>query len=191
MGPAVETSAETSAASSRDAADPGVRPLLRTEPGWGHGGHAPAGTGGDERAAAAGGNAPVAAGPGIVTPSPAGAVPYAGVPVAATRAAHAVVRIALEVVDGLRPPHRATGAFPPALVEVLTELARQGVPGRTLGNGRLHRVHVQAADPDAPHGAGAEYEVCATYARGPRLFAVAARVRLTRTGALCTALRLV
>jgi len=113
------------------------------------------------------------------------------VPVAATRAAHAVVRIALEVVDGLRPPHRATGAFPPALVEVLTELARQGVPGRTLGNGRLHRVHVQAADPDAPHGAGAEYEVCATYARGPRLFAVAARVRLTRTGALCTALRLV
>ena len=46
------------------------------------------------------------------------------------------------------------------------------------------------ARPDEDSGPR-DYEVCATYARGPRLFAVAARIRVTPTGAGCTALRLV
>lgn len=130
-------------------------------------------------------------GPG---PSPAPADP-GDVPVPALRAAHAVVTMALEVVDRRRPPHRTRGAFPPHLTEMLRVLARDGVPGRDLGPARVHRLHVNAAEPTrGPGGPGegaADYEVCATYARGPRLFAVAARVRVTPTGATCTALRLV
>ena len=149
-----------------------------------------------------------AAGEGVVTPSarPVPA-PDRDVPVPARRAAHALVVMALEVVDRRRAPHHTRGAFPPHLMEMLRTLARDGVPGRHLGPARVHRLHIHAADPgrtgsvpvgpggDAGgHGPGTEsveYEVCATYARGPRLFAVAARIRTTPTGAACLALRLV
>lgn len=114
-----------------------------------------------------------------------------GVPVPAQRAAHAVVRMALEVVDRKRPAHQTRGAFPPHLTEMLVSLARDGVPGRDLGPARVHRLHISATGPVACADADADYEVCATYARGPRLFAVAARVRVSATGAVCTALRLV
>lgn len=118
------------------------------------------------------------------------------VPVPARRAAHALILMALEVVDRKRAPQHTRGAFPPHLTEMLRTLAREGVPGRQLGPARIHRLHIHAA------GAGAactetaddgarDFEVCATYARGPRLFAVAARIRVTSTGAACTALRLV
>lgn len=124
-------------------------------------------------------------------------VPDADVPVPARRSAHALVVMALEVVDRRRAPQHTRGAFPPHLVEMLRVLARDGVPGQQLGPARVHRLHIHAADPGAPgpdavSGTGAvDYEVCATYARGPRLFAVAARIRVTPTGASCTALRLV
>lgn len=119
------------------------------------------------------------------------------VPVPARRAAHALVIMALEVVDRKRAPHHTRGAFPSHLVEMLRTLARVGVPGQSLGPARVHRLHIHPAGPATgasdPVGAGgfADYEVCATYARGPRLFAVAARIRVTDTGASCTALRLV
>ena len=119
------------------------------------------------------------------------------VPVPARRAAHALVLMALEVVDRKRAPHHTRGAFPPHLVEMLQTLARVGVPGQHLGPARVHRLHIHAAEasagPSGPPRPGgvADYEVCATYARGPRLFAVAARIRVTDTGATCTALRLV
>lgn len=118
-------------------------------------------------------------------------------PVPARRAAHALVVMALEVVDRRRAPQHTRGAFPPHLVEMLRTLARDGVPGQHLGPARIHRLHIHAADPggaDARRPAeneGVDYEVCATYARGPRLFAVAARIRVTPTGASCAALRLV
>lgn len=117
-------------------------------------------------------------------------------PVPARRAAHALVIMALEVVDRQRAPHHTRGAFPPHLVEMLRALARGGVPGQHLGPARIHRLHIHAAGPaflrDDESGSPecADYEVCATYARGPRLFAVAARIRVTGTGARCTALRL-
>ena len=116
------------------------------------------------------------------------------VPVPARRAAQAVVLMALEIVDRRRPPHLTRGAFPPHLVEMLRSLARDGVPGQDLGPARLHRLHITAVDAAAAHrptDAPADYEVCASYARGPRLFAVAARIRVTATGASCTALRLI
>lgn len=135
-------------------------------------------------------------------------------PVPARRAAHALVLMALEVVDRQRAPHHTRGSFPPHLVEMLRVLARSGVPGQHLGPARIHRLHIHAAGPtyrlagraeatgsmgsSGPAGTSgssgsseaADYEVCATYARGPRLFAVAARIRVTGTGATCTALRL-
>lgn len=167
-----------------------VRPLPSTEPGSGARRH--------ERL-----SAPVA--DSVVVPVPV-PDPEDAVPVPARRAAHALVIMALEVVDRKRAPHHTRGAFPPHLVEMLRTLARGGVPGRHLGPARVHRLHIHAADPGAPGGGdasgargggcgggsnSADYEVCATYARGPRLFAVAARIRVTDTGATCTALRLV
>ncbi len=168
-----------------------VRPLPSTEPAPG---------------------VPGAAGPAdrecVVTP-PARPVPAPerGVPVPARRAAHALVVMALEVVDRRRAPHHTRGAFPPHLAEMLRTLARDGVPGQHLGPARVHRLHIHAADPGrsesgrsegrtadpgrAPDAEAVDYEVCATYARGPRLFAVAARIRVTPTGAGCVALRLV
>ena len=136
---------------------------------------------------------------GTRTPAPRTPVPdpVTEVPVPARRAAHALVVMALEVVDRKRAPQHTRGAFPPHLMDMLQTLARTGVPGQRLGPARMHRLHIHpagvpAADPEEGGGAtGTEYEVCATYARGPRLFAVAARIRVTETSANCTALRLV
>ncbi|MBC7305534.1 MAG: hypothetical protein H5T80_01140 [Dietzia sp.] len=105
-------------------------------------------------------------------------VPDDEVPVPARRAAHALIVMALEVVDRRRAPQNTRGAFPPHLMEMLRSLARVG--GAVATDAR----------PDEDSGPR-DYEVCATYARGPRLFAVAARIRVTPTGAGCTALRLV
>jgi hypothetical protein len=149
-----------------------VRPLPPTEPGGRPGRDAHPGPG------AGSAHRPV--------PAPTG--PDA-VPVPARRAAHAIVRMALEVVDRRRPPTQTRGAFPPHLTEMLRVLAREGVPGRDLGPARVHRIHINAAGVPAADES-ADYEVCATYARGPRLFAVAARIQVTATGATCTALRL-
>lgn len=119
------------------------------------------------------------------------------VPVPARRSAHALIVMALEVVDRKRAPQNMRGAFPDHLVEMLRSLSRTGVPGRELGPARIHRLHMHPAGPAGPaeggqaEGGPVDYEVCATYARGPRLFAVAARIRVTPTGASCTALRLV
>lgn len=137
--------------------------------------------------------------PHVTTPPrrPAPAAAGHEVPVPARRSAHALVLMALEIVDRKRAPQHTRGAFPDHLVEMLRSLSRTGVPGRDLGPARIHRLHmhpvgVGAADSGSESdGSTVDYEVCATYARGPRLFAVAARIRVTPTGASCTALRLV
>lgn len=165
--------------STTDELDHGVRPLPSTEP-------AP----GPRREESPSGRT------GRATREP-GRNSEPAVPVPARRAAHGLILMALEVVDRKRAPQNMRGAFPPHLTEMLRTLAREGVPGRQFGPARIHRVHIHAVNPAGPHteGPGTEpaedYEVCATYARGPRLFAVAARIRVTTTGAACTALRLV
>lgn len=134
------------------------------------------------------------------------------VPVPARRSAHALILMALEVVDRRRAPQNMRGAFPDNLVEMLRSLSRTGVPGRDLGPARIHRLHMHPAgigsaesggrtdggtvgcgtvDGGTVDGGTVDYEVCATYARGPRLFAVAARIRVSPAGASCIALRLV
>lgn len=134
------------------------------------------------------------------------------VPVPARRSAHALILMALEVVDRKRAPQNMRGAFPDHLVEMLRSLSRTGVPGRDLGPARIHRLHMHPAgigvaesgghsgggtvgggtvEGSTVEGSTVDYEVCATYARGPRLFAVAARIQVSPAGASCTALRLV
>ncbi|UVE94835.1 Rv3235 family protein [Dietzia sp. B32] len=173
--PAAGTVPDTGDAAGR------VRPLPSVEPVPGASGDA--------------GTADQGTGPAARPPRPV-PDPEGGVPVPARRAAHALVVMALEVVDRRRAPQHTKGAFPPHLVEMLRTLARDGVPGRHLGPARIHRLHIHAADPgrtdshEGPGPAAVDYEVCATYARGPRLFAVAARIQVTPTGARCAALRL-
>lgn len=152
-----------------------VRPLPATEPGTGDRPH-------------------TVVAPADPAPGPA---PDQAVPIPARRAAHALVLMALEVVDRHRPPQQTRGAFPPHIVEMLRSLARTGVPGQELGRARIHRIHINPAVPaaagpsaGAAEAASTDFEVCATYARGPRLFAAAARIRVTPTGATCSALRL-
>ena len=196
--------------------DDEVRPLPSTEPSPGVR---------PGRPAAGGPPCPEGA-PGVTAATPARSVdPAPGrpghadadeVPVPARRAAHALMVMALEVVDRKRSPKNMRGAFPDHLVEMLRSLARVGVPGLQLGTARIHRLHIHPAaagavddaDSSAASSAGTftanpapgsasraaetvDYEVCATYARGPRLFAIAARIRVSPTGASCTALRLV
>lgn len=68
-----------------------------------------------------------------------------------------------------------------------------GTAGRVGSTGTAGRAAGSAAGSAAGDSAGetTDYEVCATYSRGPRLFAVAARIRVSPTGASCIALRLV
>src|SRR5699024_1791311 len=58
---------------------------------------------------------------------------------AVKRAAHGVIRIAFEVIDGRRPPERARGVFTEPIVDMLRVLARESVPGRKLGPARVQR----------------------------------------------------
>ena len=175
-----------------------VRPLATAEPGWedaaGPCRRLPAATGHRRPAGTADDEPPVPATAPTPVPRPAAGrdrapAPGNPAPPVAVRAAQLVVRTALEVVDGLRPAARAGSVFPAPLLGMLTDLARVGVPGRSLGNARLQRVYVDPALPPQ-RGADGEYEVCATYARGPRLFAVAARIRVDGRRVHCLALRL-
>ncbi|WP_157224991.1 Rv3235 family protein [Nocardia thailandica] len=103
-----------------------------------------------------------------------------GSPVA--RFGEQVLRLAMEVVDG----RRAAGQLRPvadtrALEAIRTMVGR--APGRELGTAtgiRMHRPHVDDA--------GAE--LFATYRRGPRYFAIAARVDRVADGWRLTAFRL-
>ncbi|MGW5310210.1 Rv3235 family protein [Nocardia thailandica] len=103
-----------------------------------------------------------------------------GAPVA--RFGEQVLRLAMEVVDG----RRAAGQLRPvadtrALEAIRTMVGR--APGRELGTAtgiRMHRPHVDDA--------GAE--LFATYRRGPRYFAIAARVDRVADGWRLTAFRL-
>lgn len=108
----------------------------------------------------------------------------------ARRAAHAVIRIALEVVDGLRPPERARGVFTEPIIDMLRVLARGSVPGKHLGAARLHRVHCHRIDVHRDDSI-VPYELSATYARGPRLFAIAARLEVKGDRTRCTTIRLI
>jgi hypothetical protein len=84
------------------------------------------------------------------------------------------LRLALEVLDHRRPVGQlAAVAEVPVVAAVRTLVRADLAPGRTLGAAVLTRVDVTMVDATAA-------EVCAAYNRGPRHFALAARITHTR-----------
>ncbi|MDJ0361619.1 Rv3235 family protein [Rhodococcus sp. H29-C3] len=92
----------------------------------------------------------------------------------AQRGAEHALRLILEILDRRRTPARLGALFTPTVVESLKTLVNSPPPGRSLGAASLRRVHVSRC---AKHSA----EVFGTYARGPRIFAVAARLEYRKT----------
>ncbi len=64
--------------------------------------------------------------------------------------------------------------FAPNVVESIKTLVKTHPPGQRLGPAALRRLHLARAAPNAT-------EVFGTYARGPRVFAVAARLEYRAT----------
>lgn len=96
------------------------------------------------------------------------------VPEDARRGAEQALRLLLEVLDHRRPAEKMGKLFAPNVVEAIKTIASTHPPGRRLGPASLRRVHIARSAPDAA-------EVFGTYARGPRVFAVAARLEYRAT----------
>ncbi|WP_072806705.1 Rv3235 family protein [Rhodococcoides yunnanense] len=85
------------------------------------------------------------------------------------RAADQSLRLLLEVLDGRRIARHLTTTCAPTVVEYVRTLVKTGPPGRRLGGASLRRLHATRATNSAT-------EVFATYTRGQRVFAIAARI---------------
>ncbi|WP_194819338.1 Rv3235 family protein [Nocardia sp. XZ_19_385] len=83
------------------------------------------------------------------------------------------LRLALEIVDHHRPL-RHLPANDAVLQRIRTIVTEGSAPHRALGVAVLLRVEVTMLDP-------ATAELCARYQRGPRLFALAARMECGRS----------
>ncbi|MDG3008787.1 hypothetical protein G4X40_01340 [Rhodococcus sp. D2-41] len=94
------------------------------------------------------------------------------------------LRMILEVLDRRRKPDHLRPMLAAGLVDTVATLSRAELPARRLGAAALSRVHVSMVGPAAA-------EVFATYARGPRVFAIAARTERRTAGWRCVALRIV
>jgi hypothetical protein len=87
---------------------------------------------------------------------------------AATQFAEMVLRRVLEVVDRRRPPAQLRPLISPQVLDAVLALP----PARQAAAATLRRVRLRAApDPAAA-------EVFATFTRGPRVHAIAAKVEL-------------
>lgn len=84
------------------------------------------------------------------------------------------LRRTLEVLDRRRAPEQLRPLLSAPLVDLVRTLPREAVPGRSLGAATLQRIHLRAHDPNI-------VEVFGSYARGPRIFAIAARVERSTT----------
>jgi hypothetical protein len=105
-------------------------------------------------------------------------------PVTAKRFAENALRLALEVVDRRRSPAQLRTVLEPALVDMLRVLSTAALPGRDLGAATLGHVHLKMID-------AANAEVFGRYNRGPRVFAIAGRLRMQGGKWQVTALRIV
>ncbi|MGW4247572.1 Rv3235 family protein [Nocardia sp. NPDC004722] len=95
---------------------------------------------------------------------------------AAREFAGKALRMAMEVLDGRRSPGQLGPLAEPSVVAAVRTLASAGrLPGRELGSATLTRVDVIIAEPG-------KAEVCASYDRGTRHFALAARIVRGRSG---------
>ncbi len=88
--------------------------------------------------------------------------------------ADAALRRVLEVIDRRRPAAQLRGVLVPALIDATVALARAPKPD---GTAILRRVGLRRADDRGSDHAGAA-EVFASYTRGPRVRAIAARIEL-------------
>ncbi|WP_067525597.1 Rv3235 family protein [Nocardia uniformis] len=92
-------------------------------------------------------------------------------------------QVALEVLDGRRPPAQlATIADAAVVAAVRTLVGARLVPGRELGAAVLTRIDVVMVD-------STRAEVCGGYDRGPRHFALAAGITRGRRGWRMTVFR--
>ncbi|MET4048608.1 hypothetical protein BJD99_07760 [Rhodococcus sp. 1163] len=92
----------------------------------------------------------------------------------AQRGAEHALRLILEILDRRRTTARLGALFTPTVVESLKTLVNSQPPGQSLGAASLRRVHVSRCAKNSA-------EVFGTYARGPRIFAVAARLEYRKT----------
>ena len=93
------------------------------------------------------------------------------------------LRLVLEVLDRRRPPTQLRALVEPGLLDMVRARSLTAFSGRALGTGTLERVHIRLVDPTTA-------EVFGTYSRGPRMFAIAARVtNRTAIGWQVTSLR--
>ena len=94
--------------------------------------------------------------------------------VAARPFAEYALRLTLEVVDRRRPPQQLRACLEPNLIDSVRVLANSSLPGRALGSATLERIHLTLSDPTATGSTSAD--VFGSYARGNRIFAIAAHV---------------
>nr|WP_067539997.1 Rv3235 family protein [Nocardia crassostreae] len=114
---------------------------------------------------------------------PAKSEPRTEVDAAARQFETAVLRVALEVLDGRRSAVQLRPFAESTVVAGLRTVVNERlVPGRDLGVAALTRVDVIMSGPAAA-------EVCAGYDRGARHFALAAHIVRGRSGWRLTAFR--
>lgn len=110
-------------------------------------------------------------------------------PSGSVHAVRALLGAVLECVDGRRALPTLAARLEAAPRAVVRDLAR-GAAGPSRTPAVLRTVHLSRAypaavqGPDTPQGHTPVFEVCATYARGRRLFAIAARVGYDAGGAM-------
>lgn len=109
----------------------------------------------------------------------------------AERAARGVLVAVMEVIDGRRSPATLSALLATGPLVQVTRLARSR--RRPANAAQVRTVHVTVSSPPTTtqhkaHISG--IEMCATYARGRRLFAVAAHFEARDGRVCCTALRM-
>ncbi|MCV7193213.1 Rv3235 family protein [Mycolicibacterium brumae] len=102
---------------------------------------------------------------------------------AAAAFAAAALRAVLEVLDRRRQPSQLRALLAAGLADSVGALRSAAPPGQV--SAVLRRVRLQPAD-----AAGGAYEISASYARGPRVHAMAGRVSAAGPGWRVTALHL-
>lgn len=89
------------------------------------------------------------------------------------RMVEGLLRLTLEVVDRRRRPEQLKELATQSVIDALAALAVSAPPGRELGSATLRKIRIVSS------GASAA-EICASYTRGPRVFAIAGRVERRR-----------
>lgn len=113
----------------------------------------------------------------------AAASPGSASAVEVRRSVEGLLRLALEILDRRRRPEQLKGMATQPVIDALTALSLAAPPGRELGTAVLRKIRIVSAGDRAA-------EICASYARGPRVFAIAGRVERRRDRWVATTLML-